>query len=55
MTTGLAEPLSNKIHGEVRFYDVALTLYRIDANMYKMEPLGLVLPRDEDDVVELVR
>ena len=55
MAAGLAEPLSSKMRGEARFYDVARMLYRIDASMYKVKPLELVLPRDEDDVVELVR
>ena len=55
MTAGLAEPLSSKIRGEVRFDDVARMLHRIDASMYETKPLDLVLPRDEDDVVELVR
>ncbi len=55
MVADLADPLSSKIRGEVRFDDVARMLYRIDASIYKMKPLELVLPRDEDDVVELVR
>ena len=50
ITADLAESLSNKIRGEVRFDDVARMLYRTDASIYEMEPLGLVLPRDEDDL-----
>ena len=55
ITADLAESLGNNIRGEVRFDDVARMLYRTDASIYEMEPLGLVLPRDEGDVVELVR
>jgi len=55
ITADLAESLSSNIRGEVRFDDVARMLYRTDASIYEMEPLGLVLPRDEGDVVELVR
>ncbi len=46
VTANLVEPLSNKIRGEVRFDDVARMLYRIDASIHEMEPLGLVLPCD---------
>lgn len=55
ITADLAESLSNKIRGEVRFDDVARMLYRTDASIYEIEPLGVVLPRDENDVIELVR
>ena len=55
ITADLAESLSSKIRGEVRFDDIARMLYRTDASIYEMEPLGLVLPADENDVVELVR
>jgi FAD/FMN-containing dehydrogenase/Fe-S oxidoreductase len=30
-------------------------LYRTDASIYEVEPVGLVLPRDEEDVANLVR
>ena len=53
ITADLAESLSSKIRGEVRFDDIARMLYRTDASIYEMEPLGVVLPRDENDVVEL--
>ena len=55
ITADLAESLSSKIRGEVRFDDIARMLYRTDASIYEMEPLGLVLPQNENDVVELVR
>ncbi len=54
-TVDFAETLSEKIRGEVRFDEVARMLYRTDASIYEMEPIGLVIPRDEGDVVELVR
>ncbi|MFT5377718.1 MAG: FAD/FMN-containing dehydrogenase/Fe-S oxidoreductase [Candidatus Latescibacterota bacterium] len=51
LETGLRE----KIRGEVRFDEVARMLYRTDASIYEVEPLGLVVPSNEEDVVELVR
>ena len=47
--------LRDKMRGEVRFDEVARMLYRTDASIYEIEPLGLVIPRDEGDIVELVR
>ena len=47
--------LREQIRGEVRFDESARVLYRTDASIYEMEPIGLVLPRDEQDVVTLTR
>ncbi len=55
ITADLTQSLGDSIRGEVRFDDVARMLYRTDASIYEMEPLGLVIPRDEADVVELGR
>jgi len=54
-TGDLAAELRSKIKGEVRFDDVARMLYRTDASIYEMEPIGLVIAQDEEDVVALVR
>ena len=45
--------LRERIKGEVRFDESARVLYRTDASIYEMEPIGVVLPRDEEDVVSL--
>ena len=42
--------LQQAIQGEVRFDAVSRMLYRTDASIYEMEPLGLVVPKDEADV-----
>tara|TARA_B100001250_G_scaffold100721_1_gene84686 strand:+ start:2632 stop:5499 length:2868 start_codon:yes stop_codon:yes gene_type:complete len=47
--------LRKQISGEVRFDESARVLYRTDASIYEMEPIGLVLPRHEQDVVVLTR
>ncbi|MCE2447660.1 MAG: FAD-binding protein [Candidatus Latescibacteria bacterium] len=46
--------LQKAIQGEVRFDAVSRMLYRTDASIYEMEPLGLVVPKDEADVVAAV-
>jgi FAD/FMN-containing dehydrogenase/Fe-S oxidoreductase len=40
---------------EVRFDAVSRALYATDASVYKLRPLGVVLPRTRDDLVEVVR
>ena len=47
--------LQQAIQGEVRFDAVSRMLYRTDASIYEMEPLGLVVPKDEADVVAAVK
>ena len=50
----LAAALRLAVRGEVRFDAVSRMLYRTDASIYEIEPLGLVVPRDEDDVAAAV-
>lgn len=49
------EELRSRIRGEVRFDDTARLLYATDASIYQIMPLGVVVPKDEADVVETVR
>ncbi len=46
----LAAELSRAISGEVRFDQVTRLLYSTDASNYQIEPIGVVFPRDADDV-----
>src|SRR4029079_18035237 len=39
----------------VRFDPMSRALYATDASIYQVEPLGVVLPRDERDVAAVVR
>ena len=52
--TQLAEELSRAVAGEVRFDRYARQMYSTDASIYKMTPLGVVLPRDADDVSAVI-
>ncbi|MEE8395811.1 MAG: FAD-binding oxidoreductase, partial [bacterium] len=42
--------LKKRVKGEVRSDRMTRLLYATDASMYQVEPLGVVLPRNEDDL-----
>ncbi|MEW6145260.1 MAG: FAD-linked oxidase C-terminal domain-containing protein [Thermodesulfobacteriota bacterium] len=42
--------LKRRIKGEVRFDKLSRTLYSTDASNYEIEPVGVVIPRTEEDV-----
>ena len=42
------------VGGEVRFDDYSRHLFSRDASMYAIEPIGVVFPRDADDVAAVV-
>ncbi len=50
----LAAELRGHVRGEVRFDDGSRALYATDASNYRQVPIGVVLPRDVEDVVEAV-
>src|SRR5579884_1608180 len=50
----LATDLRRSIRGEVRFDDGSRGLYATDGSNYRQVPIGVVLPRDLDDVVATV-
>ncbi len=51
----LRRGLEREIEGEVRFDKVSRALYSTDASVYRIEPLGVVIPRSREDVVRTVR
>ncbi|HXG67998.1 MAG TPA: FAD-binding oxidoreductase, partial [Blastocatellia bacterium] len=50
----LAAELRRRVRGEVRFDDGSRALYATDASNYRQAPIGVVLPRDKEDVMETV-
>ncbi len=52
---GLEEDLRRAVHGEVRFDDGSRALYATDASNYRQVPIGVVIPRSLDDVIQTVR
>jgi FAD/FMN-containing dehydrogenase len=51
----LEAALRAEIKGEVRFDPASKALYATDASNYRHTPIGLVIPRDEADVMATVR
>ncbi len=47
--------LRKKIEGDVRFDEVAKTVYSVDASIYEIEPLGIVIPKTRDDLIHTVQ
>ncbi len=50
----LHQALAERIKGEVRFDTGSRALYATDASIYRQVPIGVVIPRDIDDVVATV-
>ncbi len=51
----LERALRERVHGEVRFDAHSRLLYSTDASLYQIIPVGVVLPRDAEDVEQVVR
>ena len=51
---GLAAALSRHLRGEVRFDNSSRALYATDASNYRQVPIGVVIPRDAEDVIAAV-
>lgn len=49
-TKDLEADLRKLVRGEVRFDAITRQMYSTDASIYSMEPVGVVIPRDADDV-----
>ena len=48
---GLAKALADRVRGEVRFDRGSRALYATDASNYRQVPIGVVIPRDAEDVM----
>lgn len=46
--------LSRSVRGEVRFDPASRSLYASDLSVYRQVPIGVVVPRDADDVIATV-
>lgn len=53
--TQLERELKDIIKGDVLFDDVTRHIYSFGASIYKIKPKGVVIPRDKEDVVALVK
>lgn len=50
----LAKELSASVEGEVRFDAGSRALYATDGSIYRQVPIGVVVPRSKEDVIETV-
>jgi FAD/FMN-containing dehydrogenase/Fe-S oxidoreductase len=46
--------LERQIQGEVRIDPVSRLVYSTDASIYQIEPLGVAIPRESDDLIAIV-
>src|SRR6266496_502046 len=53
-SAALESDLRRHLRGEVRFDDGSRALYATDGSNYRQIPIGVVIPRDNDDVIAAV-
>ncbi|HEY1871061.1 MAG TPA: FAD-binding protein, partial [Chitinophagaceae bacterium] len=53
-TLSLEKELKGVIEGEVRFDNGSRALYATDSSNYRQIPIGVVLPKNEDDIIKTV-
>ena len=53
-TREMVEDLRGLVSGEVRFDKMSRALYSTDASIYEIEPVGVVIPRNAEDVIAVV-
>src|SRR5437588_4313494 len=51
----IRDDLRGIVNGELLFDDLSCALYSTDASIFQIQPLGVAVPRDEEDVQVLVR
>lgn len=54
-TTELEQRLTDALDGEVRFDRYSKALYSTDASLYQMQPIGVVIPKHQQDVITTVQ
>jgi FAD/FMN-containing dehydrogenase/Fe-S oxidoreductase len=52
---GLRRELESQIEGEVRFDSISRALYATDASVYQIRPLGVVIPKNREDILRTIR
>src|SRR5881628_2756540 len=50
MNQDLYQTLKSRVSGEVRFDRASRLMYSTDASIYEIEPIGVVIPRNHEDV-----
>ena len=50
----LSNDLKKKIKGKVLFDEFSRGRYSTDASLYQIKPIGVVLPKDQFDVLNII-
>src|SRR5437870_5762014 len=53
-TDSLAKELKQVIEGEVRFDNSSRALYSTDSSNYRQIPIGIVVPKNENDIIKAI-
>lgn len=51
----LEQELKDAIHGEVHFDEISRRAYSVDASIYEIEPIGIVVPRGKQDLIKTIK
>jgi len=51
----LEKELRMKVEGEVLFDEMSRLIYSTDASLYQIKPLGIILPRSDQGIMETIR
>ena len=52
--SSLARRLKQEVQGDVLFDDFSRGRYSTDASIYQLMPIGVVIPKSDDDVLSLI-
>ncbi|MEP7198849.1 MAG: FAD-binding and (Fe-S)-binding domain-containing protein, partial [Chloroflexota bacterium] len=52
--SNIVDELRGRITGEVRFDQISRALYSTDASIYQIEPIGVVIPKNADDIQAVI-
>lgn len=55
MTSSFEKELKNAVEGEVYFDAVHRNVYSVDASIYEIEPLGVLIPKTKEDIIEAIK
>jgi FAD/FMN-containing dehydrogenase/Fe-S oxidoreductase len=54
-TEALQREFAQHLQGEVRFDAISRALYSTDASVYQIQPLGVVIPKNREDILRTIR
>ena len=53
--TPLEEELRRRVKGEVLFDEMSRLIYSTDASLYQIKPLGVILPRSAEEILQTIQ